>query len=193
MMFRISKSTLSWAGVAVVAILFTLAVPRAAHAVAAALVQVTNTASSPVISQGIGNQAAQIVEILCGYVPPYGNSFNPCFLMPPTGIVPSPLPPYYIVPAGQTLVVTSVDILSGVEAGSPCMSPAFPYVLTTPSNGILNSSRGAWIVPAGTGTAHYVYPSGILFAPGTAINDVFNGISTTCTLTLDMHGYLTTQ
>ena len=36
MMFRISKSTLSWAGVALAAILFTLGVPQAVHAVAAA-------------------------------------------------------------------------------------------------------------------------------------------------------------
>jgi hypothetical protein len=126
MTFRISKSALSWGGVAVAAILFTLAVPRAAHAVAAALVQVTSTAASPVISQGIENQAAQIVQIECGFAPETSTQ-NPCFLMPPTGIVPSS-PTHYVVPNGQTLVVTAVDILSGSEASSPCMSSAFAYV-----------------------------------------------------------------
>jgi hypothetical protein len=52
--------------------------------------------------------------------------------------------------------------------------------------------RKAWIVPAGTGTAHYVYPSGMLFASGTSLTSVTNQ-TTTCTLTLDMHGYLTAQ
>ena len=173
MMFRISKSALSWGGVAVAAVLFTLAVPRAAHAVAAALVQVTNTAASPVISQGIGNQAAQIVQIECGYVPE-SSTQNPCFLMPPTGIVPSS-PTHYVVPNGQTLVVTSVDILSGSAAGSPCMSPALAYVATVvPISNSLEegATRKSWIVPSGAGTVHYVYPSGILFSPGTSIDAV---------------------
>jgi hypothetical protein len=191
MMFRISKSTLSWAGVAVAAILFTLAVPRAAHAVVAALVQVTNTAASPVISQGIGNQAAQIVEIECGYVPHTETPLQ-CNLIPPTGVIPSPPSPFFTVPNGQTLVVTSVDILSGSAAGSPCMSPALAQVLTIVPGAQFAVARKSWIVPSGAGTVHYVYPSGILFAPGLLITGVANN-TTACTLTLDMHGYLTTQ
>src|SRR5580698_9383014 len=112
-MFRISKSTLSWGGVAIAAILFTLAVPRAAHAVAAALVQVTNTAASPVINQSIGNQAAQIVQIECGDQPFYVSPINGCFAVPATG-VPFQTGSTYLVPSNETLVVTSVDISSGI-------------------------------------------------------------------------------
>jgi hypothetical protein len=196
-MFRISKSTLSWGGVAVAAILITLAVPRAAHAVAAALVQVTNTASSPVISQGIGNQAAQIVEIECGYNLGAGN-INPfgCAAVPPNGFT-SFLPPgsKYTVPEGETLVVTAVDIFSGAAAGTPCMSYAFPQVILEEPIGpstIEDVPRKSWIVPSGAGTAHYVYPSGILFPAGGVVYFVSNSVSA-CTVTIDMHGYLTAQ
>jgi hypothetical protein len=85
-----------------------LGVPRAAHAVAAALVQVANTASSPVINQGIGNQAAQIVQIECTYNP--GGFPTQCVAVPATGITPYAVgAPPYVVPAGETLVVTAVD------------------------------------------------------------------------------------
>jgi hypothetical protein len=168
-----------------------LAVPRAAHAVVATLVQVANTASSPVIAQGIGNQAAQIVQIECGYVPGSMDSFG-CAAVPATGFTSFPAADsQYTVPAGETLVVTSVDILSGSAAGSPCMSPAFVRLyIDIPGPEYL--FRKYWIVPSGAGMAHYVYPSGILFAAGTDIDQVSNNTGT-CTLTLDMHGYLTAQ
>jgi hypothetical protein len=167
-----------------------LAVPRAAHAVVATLVQVANTASSPVVTQGIGQQAAQIVQIECGNYP--GTStVNGCFAIPATGIYP-PNAGFaeYVVPGGQTLVVNAIDILSGAASGSPCSGSALAEVLTEGTVGPY--LRKSWIVPAGTGTAHYVYPSGILFSSGTVIQSV-NNQTTTCTLTLDMHGYLTAQ
>jgi hypothetical protein len=172
--------------------LLILCVPRAAHAVVATLVQVANTASNPAVTQSIGQQAAQIVQIECGYAP--GTlALNNCFAMPATGTPAYPPPYSYVVPGGQTLVVTAVDILSGAEAGSPCNSSALVSVILNEAPGTNDGThRKSWIVPAGTGTAHYVYPSGILFAPGTSI--VYAGnFTTTCTLTLDMHGYLTAQ
>jgi hypothetical protein len=167
-----------------------LAVPRAAHAVVATLVQVANTASNPVITQGIGQQAAQIVQIECGDLPNTAFNFG-CAAVPATGFPPDPpLNSYYTVPLGETLVVTSVDILSGTTAGSPCTSPAAVALVTYsyPNEPV----RKFWIVPSGTGTAHYVYPSGILFAPQTQIVQVYNR-TTSCPLTLDMHGYLTSN
>jgi hypothetical protein len=182
-----------------------LGVPRAAHAVAAALVQVTNTASNPVISQSIGNQAAQIVEIECGVVPGSaidlpGGAYNlGCAAVPATGFIGS-LPPQfsqYTVPAGETLVATSLDILSGSAAGSPCMSSAFAQLVTeVPVSGGLgtlqSSARESWIVPSGAGTVHYTYPSGILFSPGTILSFAQN-LGSACTVTIDLHGYLTAQ
>jgi hypothetical protein len=186
---RFTRFSLFIAGAVTILI---LGVPRAAHAVAATLVQVANTASTPVIAQGIGNQAAQIMQIECGYGPDT-IAPNTCFAMPASGIPAYPPPYSYVVPEGQTLVVTAVDILSGASAGSPCNSSALVGVmLNVPPGATEGVTRKFWIVPAGTGTAHYVYPSGILFAPGTSIVYVRN-FTTTCTLTLDMHGYLTAQ
>jgi hypothetical protein len=190
---RFAKLSLFIAGTVGILI---LAVPRAAHAVVATLVQVANPASSPVVTQGIGQQAAQIVEVECGYLALSQIQFG-CAGVPPAGFVADyPAPnSQYTVPAGQTLVVTAVDILSGSAAGSPCTASAlasmFTLVPVSPGSQDL-VRRKAWIVPAGTGTAHYVYPSGILFASGTSLDSVTNQ-TTTCTLTLDMHGYLTAQ
>lgn len=193
-MIRISKSIITLGGIAVAASLLTLAVPRAAHAVVATLVQVANTPSSPVIAQGIGNQAAQIVQIECGYVPGT-QAFNNCLAVPASGILPTT--GIYVVPAGETLVVTAVDILSGSAAGSPCNSPALATLAAfVPAPDLPGESeevyRKYWIVPAGAGMVHYTYPSGILLPPGATLEDVYNR-TTECTLTLDMHGYLTAQ
>jgi hypothetical protein len=169
-----------------------LGVPRAAHALAAALVQVANTASNPAVTQGIGNQAAQIVEIECGYLPG-GNYLIGCVAVPPIGLLVAP-PQYsqYTVPGSETLVVTAVDILSfsASSIGSPCVSPAFVQLLT--DNQDDTSNRKSWIVASGAGTAHYVYPSGILFPPGTSIYSIGEPEGT-CLPTLDLHGYLTAQ
>jgi len=161
-----------------------LGVPRAAHAVAAALVQVANTASNPVIAQGIGQQAAQIVQIEC--------AGGGCVAVGPPGVLNGIGSSTYVVPEGQTLVVTAVDILSNAAgSGSACNSSAFVDVFVIVGlNG--TSGRKSWLVPAGAGTAHYVYPSGILFSSATAIVGVAN-VTSACTLTLDMHGYLTAQ
>ena len=52
-MIRIPKSVVSFGAVALVALVATLAFPRAAHGIAAALVQVTNTADNPVQNQDV--------------------------------------------------------------------------------------------------------------------------------------------
>jgi len=66
-------------------------------------------------------------------------------------------------------------------------------IVNIPESGFIYSlPRKNWIVPSGAGTVHYVYPSGILFPPATIVAGVFN-TTTSCTLTLDMHGYLTAQ
>jgi hypothetical protein len=186
---RFTKLSLFIAGAVGILI---LGVPRAAHAVVATLVQVANTSANPVVTQGIGQQVAQVVHIMCGYLPGSGIGFPPysfgCAALPPTGFLSDPTQSSeYVVPTGETLVVTSVDILSGAAAGTPCMSPAFVQFVTSVPVPI-----GNWIVPAGAGMAHYVYPSGILFSAGTNIVSITNQVSS-CTVTVDMRGYLTAQ
>jgi hypothetical protein len=188
-MTRLKKWTLPLGAVGLIAI--GLAVPRAAHAVVAALVQVTNTAASPAIVQGIGQQAAQLVEIYCGDYPGGGGGggFRPCNAVPSNGVMPEdPAVTPYGVPPGQTLVITSVDVSSGIGTPSPCEVPQTVVLsIASPS---LSGFRVPWIVPAGTGTAHYVYPSGIAIASGFSVAATQFG---TCAISLSLHGYLTAQ
>ena len=64
-MFRVPRSVLSFGAAAVGIAALMLAVPRAAHAVAAALVEVVNTTANPAITQDTSKQASQIVTLVC--------------------------------------------------------------------------------------------------------------------------------
>src|ERR1700678_3689789 len=104
------KSTLMGAGsVLLLGLILTLIAPKAAHAIAATLVQVTNTTANPVINQDTSQQASEIVNLQCvasdtGSVPCYVNSaqgsINP-----------------YVVPSGATLAITSVTVTPGGGSG----------------------------------------------------------------------------
>jgi hypothetical protein len=118
-----AKSILIGTGGFVLAgLILTMLVPRAAHGLAATLVEITNTAASPVLSQVVNtnafpvvtqttsSQASQIVTLNCqiyflcvridGTATPIGT---------PTPLTLSGAP--YAVPAGQALIVTSIDVL----------------------------------------------------------------------------------
>lgn len=100
-MIRLSKSVLAVSGVILAGGLITVMNPKTVHAVAAALVQVTNTSSNPVVSSDISFSPAQLVELFC--------SGGGCAGVEPGGALDaSP----YSVPAGHTLVITEVDIVS---------------------------------------------------------------------------------
>jgi hypothetical protein len=193
----IFKSFLAVIGTIAAVGLLMLAAPRAAHAVVAALVQVTNTAASPVVSQTVGAQAAQIVQIQCGDVPGTvtGVPIDGCAAVTATGLTQERQNgSTYVVPGATTLVVTSVDIESDLRTVSPCLSPAFVNLYTSVpiKDGKQTVERKFWIVPAGAGTVHYVYPSGILFTEGTILT-AFHSVDGACSVMADLHGYLTTQ
>jgi hypothetical protein len=195
----ILKSFLAVIGTIAAVGLLMLAAPRAAHAVVAALVQVTNTAQTPVVTQTIGAQAAQIVQIQCGAVPGPPDrpslSFDGCSAVTAAGLTQQRQNgSTYVVPGTTTLVVTSVDLEIGIDRISPCTSPAFVGLTAfiPIKDGIQQVFRKFWIVPAGAGTVHYVYPSGILFTEGTILGGFENSLSS-CGVMADLHGYLTTQ
>jgi len=64
-MIRLSKSVLAVGAVVLAGSLITLMNPKAVHALAAALVQVTNTASNPAVTQSVGAQAGNMVHLTC--------------------------------------------------------------------------------------------------------------------------------
>jgi len=174
------RTTQVFAAATVLAVLGLLT-PKAAHAVAAALVQVTNTTADPVITQGIGNQAAQMIDIAC-YAANPGTSQG-CATVSGGGQY---TPPTYAVPANQTLVITAVDVQ--------------PYYTTTPSQcaGLTsiavttdNFTRKVWDV-TGSNTVHFEYPTGFLLSPGQVLgNSVAAG--DVCAASIEMHGYLTSN
>jgi hypothetical protein len=189
-MIRLSKSVLAVGGVVLAGGLITVMNPRAVHAVSAALVQVTNTASNPVVAQGIGKQATQIVELTCGFTLVPNAPENLCSLENGDGT--SGGTTFYIVPTGQSLVIDSVDITTGIQLGKPCASSAFVELSVDNPVTSQELTRESWLLPAGTATAHYVYPSGIVIPGGTGVHGL-NSLFSNCSVGAQLHGYLTTQ
>lgn len=90
--------------VALAALVLTLSLPKAAHAIAATAVQVMNTSSTPAITEGVSKLASQSVGLLCyaGY-PCYSRSAPCCST--------------YQVPAGHNLVITDLEALTSTGSG----------------------------------------------------------------------------
>jgi hypothetical protein len=98
------------AGTAGVLFVLLLAAPRAAHAVAAALVQVANTTASPAVTQDVSKMASQLVE-LTAPIDAFPNGGIPVELSridPATGQIGASS---FVVPPGQNFVITGVDDL----------------------------------------------------------------------------------
>jgi len=99
-------------GIVVVALVLTLAVPRAAHAVLSAFVTVTNTSSNPVatgMSTNVGVPVQNLVTLQCGVL--IGQVENQCTAnsVIDTRINPDGSLPTFVIPAGQTFVITDVN------------------------------------------------------------------------------------
>jgi hypothetical protein len=181
--------------------LFILAAPRTVHAVAAALVQITNTASNPVVTQSIGGQAANIVHLRCDTYMVQSSSV--CLPVTSAGILNGQsYPAPYTVPSGNNLVITAIDVYPPPNAGINCSGV---YAATI---GIINSAEYVNFLSFQTSsdpvTTHFTYPSpsGIVMAPGTGVystGNIYN--QTTGQLvgncadsvvdTIDIFGYLT--
>jgi hypothetical protein len=171
-MIKPSKSVLSFGAGAFALGVLMLATPRAAHAVAAALVQVTNTASNPAVTQDVTHQVAQLVSLGVTTIGGEPSQFLN-FLSNGTYVI------GYTVPANQYLVITSVDV-----TGQGCTG-------LNVSIGIGNYTPASWIV-SGVNTTHFDYASGIVIPPGATPLNIVNGPST-CAASLTLHGYLSSN
>jgi hypothetical protein len=158
--------------------------PRAAHALAATLVQVTNTIANPAITQATNTAASQLV-LLMG---PGGNGLFPGSgltaldqLIPTSGLSNSP----YVVPAGQTLVVTGMDVTAYTAGGAD-------MVLVNPAAG--GNSPVALVYVPKAGTQQQVFATGIAFPAGAQVI-VYNNsiIAGTGLADVFVRGYLTTN
>ncbi len=178
-MIRFRNFAFSFAGTIVAAALLVVCVPRAAHAVAAALVQVTNTAANPAITEDTSHQASQIVTIQCQTL-----SFSPFMNCEHitggiNGEVPGPNGGY-VVPANQYFVLKSIDDYtfsnsSPVQVGIRLLGPQ--------NQG--NPAETVFMSP----NSQISFASGIVAGPGT---EVTPGIIEGAAL-LTLHGYLTSN
>ncbi len=173
-MIRFAKSFLSFIALACAAALLIVSFPKAAHAVAAALVQITNTADNPAVTQDVSKMASEIVNLGCTDIA--------CVPVESTGGV------QYVVPAGKSLVVTAVDI------DSPS-GPVTLYLLDSPPGSYFLGYKLATYSGI-SGQVHYAYPSGIVWGSG---RSPILGVRTSCGslcsegITTYLYGYLTSN
>jgi hypothetical protein len=173
-MKRFHKHSLQIAAAAILVAVLTLAAPRAAHAVAAALVNVTNTAASPAISQGVNLLASENV-FLTPTTSSAPNKPVPLARHLPDGTASSSA---FVVPSGQSLVVTTIDITPPSVAGS------YQVIVY---NGVNTHIRKILYVP-GVFNIVFQFPSGIVFPEGESV--YFRSVSG---VAVDVHGYLTSN
>lgn len=112
---RVSRSMTAVGGVVLAAGVIAFATPKVVRAVpqvTTALVQVVNTATNPVVTRDATLAPGQLVELLCR-----GDNSS-CFqVLPGGGMFPGGSSAAYVVPAGQSLVITDVDVLSSFGGG----------------------------------------------------------------------------
>jgi hypothetical protein len=128
-------------------------------------VQVANPATAPALTLDISRSASQHVALSCVYAVCYELG------------IPTP----YVVPAGQNLVVTSVDI---VGSGGNVYT-----ILSISSNSAPSSLGGQWIIPNDSYTHSFQYPSGIVYPAGFVFNTP--NVFAAYLLSASLQGYLT--
>jgi hypothetical protein len=193
---------------AVVALgLVMLSAPRTVHAVAAALVQITNTASDPVVTQTTGAQAANMIHLNCVFNLVYGRN-NPCWQVTSAGMLSyeGPTVPY-TVPSGSYLVITAADVFPAPNGGATAACPGV-YIATigNMSNPLNPVSFLSLTTSNNPVTTHFTYPppSGIVIGPNTGVyaegyilnatTGQFVGNCANSALdVVDLYGYLTTD
>jgi hypothetical protein len=201
-MIRLPKFLLP-VGVVLILGVFILIAPRAVHAIAAALVQVTNTASNPVVTQTTGAQATNMIHLQCVFNMSYKN--QACFQITPTGVLSYAGPDIpYMVPNGSYLVITAADVAPYSNGGATPNCPG-QYIATIGNN--TNPANPINFLTLTTSnnlvTTHFTYPppSGIVIAPGTGVwalgyviipaTGQFASCGSSTLDVVDLYGYLT--
>ena len=152
---NVLKSKLFQMG-AVLAVVGTIAVttPRAAHAVAAALVQITNTTANPGITQDATLAASQIVTLGIGPADLETGSEPMQQYLPGSGLTGTA----YVVPAGQHLVITGLDVQIYFGSGTLSLGPGGGVGPVENFN--LQSAQG---------TQQFQFPAGFVFPAGSNV------------------------
>jgi hypothetical protein len=175
-MKRFRKYSFAAAAAAILVAVLTLAAPRAVHALTAALVTVTNTAASPVVSQSVNQLATQNILLIGRANPGTSSSFSRITSDGDDSFA------AYVVPSGQSLVITTIDVLPFTTQGIDTFT-----IFNEPS-----ANPRETLQVAGAGTTQFQFPSGIVFPAGVFIQ-VKGESPSPDTLLLYMHGYLTSN
>jgi hypothetical protein len=199
-MIRIPKSV----GAAIVVLsALLLLTPRAAHSLAAALVEVANTPANPVVTQGVPALASQIVTLVPSGNGPAGFTSGSAFTLSSLqqwsaavnsgGIAPGAPP--YVVPGGQSLVITSIDLAEISKSGTDTVVLANSAV---PSGQFNVAPLGNWVatllVPCSPSpvTTQYHFSPGLVFSAGQSVwMSYVAGLQGS--LFAEAHGYLTSN
>lgn len=173
-MSPLPKTVLHFGAAALAVGALVIAAPKAAKAIAATLVQVTNTTANPAIVQGTHLQASQIVNL----------SITDDFYLARPGQAPFT---DYTVPANQSLVITAADI-GYYGATGTCTGQS----AVTLWGGPIGSSQVLWVFyTSAPGPTHMNYNSGIVIPAGVTPHISGGGISCSPHLQVQLSGYLT--
>lgn len=168
------------AGLAAVGVLSVFTAKPLLAQARAALVQVVNTAAAPAVSQDVSKLASQNISFLSSPVAfPGSDSLHILGKDGQFNAAP------YTVPAGQTLIITSVDFF-------PNSAFSFSPAVALKNSANAASLYGVWLAASGVST-QFLYPTGIAIQGGTtpAFNisqPTFSGV-----LNVLVHGYLTSN
>ncbi len=131
--------------------------PKAAHAVTAALVQVTNTIPNPAITHAVRDSASQIILLH----PPFnadvtsGQQVNMRQVTASSGLSAND----YVVPSGQSLVITDLNFEENDTLSSQ-------MILRTDASTLLPLQ---YFYFTGRGTHDYHFQTGIVFPAGSHV------------------------
>jgi hypothetical protein len=201
---NVFKTRLFQAGAVVTVVsALNLATPRAARSLAATLVQVTNTPTNPVMTQGVPTLASQIVTLVPSGNGPAGFTSASAFTLSSlqqwgaaanSGGIPPGAPPY-AVPAGQSLVITSIDVAEAAKSGTDTVILANAAV---PSGQFFVAPLGNWVetllVPCSPGptTTQFRLSPGLVFQAGQNVWMSY-AAGLEGSLFAEVHGYLTSN
>jgi hypothetical protein len=172
-MKMIRKAVSALGGIFLAALLIAALAPKATRGIAAALVQITNTASTPAIMQGVSTLASQNVEVFCGA------SLDPAVAACINRLAPTNTTNYQ-VPAGQNFVVTDAEFLT-LGAAEDCIVSLQP-----PAPGV---SIDLFSFAGDNHTHQVLFPTGLVFPGGYEFGPA-NVSKTNCN-SMWFRGYLT--
>ena len=162
------KSVISAGAIVIPVLLLAVSSPRTVHALGEQLVSIANTATHPAIVEEVPHLPSHVVTLL-GFVASTSYS-DPLIQLLPNGTVNN----FFSVPAGQSLVITSVELTA------PSSAPAY-FTLSSATNGYYGGSTGA-----GNITTEFPLSTGIVVPSGTTLYVTGNETSEEITV----YGYL---